>query len=547
MNIKAKLFICGEERELLTTNLNYNRLTDWNGKPTSALLGGTISVTFESEMYDDTFVDWIKSDRRGNKKIRHPFNLYQLRDGKIVFYKDEFDGVELFQYNFQDSVLVNYYETFDNQKGMQVTLTISTAMQDYRFFNNSTDWRRKSPTRYIKHWQESYIPPIKETSYKAQENKEPKKEKYFIEKIEIENLDEGSSNGGANKKEGLIHGKEYILKVTKYKNDKVPKNSNTIKWSYDYTNAKGEIVEGSINAKGDKATFKANDLDYCGNKITFYAYIESKENEAELEVFHHYRFRWFDRKRVLTQAQDRKVRPWRIDQGGTSLCGMACIFYLLAKKDPKGYYNLVEELHRIGETTYNKYVVSPNSDSYKLYDVKPLSNDHPNIPDVDWITMAVTRNKESSFGYTGKINQDASAINWPSIMTKLSEKLLACNDVSTEGVYSSVIARRISIKITEQKVDDINKQINKGYKLMLMIDSDLISDDGDTLFSSYQEFHWVVLEKTIRKIQAWDSKGRIINNYDFKVYSWGSDSRYLKTQITWEHFAKNYYGYIKVK
>ncbi|GFD83292.1 hypothetical protein KUL118_61540 [Tenacibaculum sp. KUL118] len=50
MNIKAKLFICGEERELLTTNLNYNRLTDWNGKPTSALLGGTISVTFESEL-----------------------------------------------------------------------------------------------------------------------------------------------------------------------------------------------------------------------------------------------------------------------------------------------------------------------------------------------------------------------------------------------------------------------------------------------------------------------------------------------------------------
>ncbi|KAF9658229.1 type VI secretion system tube protein TssD [Tenacibaculum sp. ZH5_bin.1] len=180
MNIKAKLFICGEERELLTTNLNYNRLTDWNGKPTSALLGGTISVTFESEMYDDTFVDWIKSDRRGNKKIRHPFNLYQLRDGKIVFYKDEFDGVELFQYNFQDGVLVNYYETFDNQKGMQVTLTISPAMQDYRFFNNSTDWRRKSTTRYIKPWQESFIPPIEDTPYKAKETNKSEKKPQII-------------------------------------------------------------------------------------------------------------------------------------------------------------------------------------------------------------------------------------------------------------------------------------------------------------------------------------------------------------------------------
>nr|BFF40399.1 hypothetical protein BACY1_22040 [Tenacibaculum mesophilum] len=180
MNIKAKLFICGEERELLTTNLNYNRLTDWNGKPTSALLGGTISVTFESELYDDTFVDWIKANRTANSKVEYPANLYLLRDGKIVFYKDEFDGVELFQYNFQDGVLVNYYEAFDNQKGMYVTLTISPAMQDYRFFNNSTDWRRKSPTRYIKHWQESFIPPIKETPYKAKENKESQKEKSLL-------------------------------------------------------------------------------------------------------------------------------------------------------------------------------------------------------------------------------------------------------------------------------------------------------------------------------------------------------------------------------
>ncbi|MHC9089991.1 type VI secretion system tube protein TssD [Tenacibaculum sp. IMCC1] len=177
MNIKAKLFVCGEERELLTTNLNYNRLTDWNGKPTSALMGGTISVTFESQMYDDSFAEWIKANRTANSKVEYPANLYLLRDGKIVFYKDEFDGVELFQYNFQDGVLVNYYEAFDNQKGMYVTLTISPAMQDYRFFNNSTDWRRKSPTRYIKHWQESFIPPIKETPYKAKENKESQKEK----------------------------------------------------------------------------------------------------------------------------------------------------------------------------------------------------------------------------------------------------------------------------------------------------------------------------------------------------------------------------------
>jgi hypothetical protein len=177
MNIKAKLFVCGEERELLATSLNYIRLTDWNGKPTSALKGGTFTVTYESQMYDDTFIEWGIADRADNKKVEYPANLYLLRDGKVVFYEDDFDGVELFQYNFQDGVLINYHEVFDNQKGMYVTLTISPAMQDYRFFNNSTDWRRKSRTRYIKPWQESFIPPIKDTPYKARENNEPKKEK----------------------------------------------------------------------------------------------------------------------------------------------------------------------------------------------------------------------------------------------------------------------------------------------------------------------------------------------------------------------------------
>ncbi|WP_440121278.1 type VI secretion system tube protein TssD [Tenacibaculum sp. Ill] len=175
MNIKAKLFVCGEERELISTSLNYIRLTDWNGKPTSALMGGTFTVTYESQMYDDTFIEWGIADRAENKKIDYPANLYLLRDGKVVFYEDDFDGVELFQYNFQDGTLINYHEVFNNQEGMYVTLTISPTMQDYRFFKNSTDWRRKSRTRYIKPWQESFIPPIKETPYKAQDNTRSKK------------------------------------------------------------------------------------------------------------------------------------------------------------------------------------------------------------------------------------------------------------------------------------------------------------------------------------------------------------------------------------
>ncbi len=173
MNLNAKLFVCGEERELLHTNIHYFRRTDEKAKVISALLGGFITVTFEAQMYDDNFVKWITANRIENKKIVYPFNRYTLRDGKVVFYEKDFDNLALFEYNFKDGALVKYHETFDNQKGLQVTLTISPAMQDYRFFNNSSHWREQSKTRYMMPWKESYLPPIKPSTYKSKETETP--------------------------------------------------------------------------------------------------------------------------------------------------------------------------------------------------------------------------------------------------------------------------------------------------------------------------------------------------------------------------------------
>ncbi len=47
-------------------------------------------------------------------------------------------------------------------------------------------------------------------------------------------------------------------------------------------------------------------------------------------------------------------------------------------------------------------------------------------------------------------------------------------------------------------------------------------------------------------MQALNSKGQIEYLYDFKVYTWGDNTTYLKKSITWKHFGKNYYSYIKV-
>ena len=99
---------------------------------------------------------------------------------------------------------------------------------------------------------------------------------------------------------------------------------------------------------------------------------------------------------VHEQAEARAKEPWRIDQGGTSLCGMASLFYLLAKKDGKGYIKLAKELFRTGEYKYNKYTIKPHEDAVEMYSVNPYKDkNHPRLPEVDWLTLASVSSKEA--------------------------------------------------------------------------------------------------------------------------------------------------------
>ncbi len=204
MNIKAKLFFKGEERILLKTSVNYERFIAWNGKPTSSLLDGTITVSFESQMYDDMFIESLYEHRFGKNysdDLKYWQKLYKPHDGKIVFYEDDNYEIELFQYNFKDAVIIELYEEFDNQYGMFVTMVISPAMQDYRFFEGSTKWEEYSPTRYVKWaWEESW-----REARKTQivSHKEPEIEECYI--VDFEDRSKRINE--------IIAGKKIILRL----------------------------------------------------------------------------------------------------------------------------------------------------------------------------------------------------------------------------------------------------------------------------------------------------------------------------------------------
>ncbi len=107
---------------------------------------------------------------------------------------------------------------------------------------------------------------------------------YAIEEIEILDLDEGSDNNGkGGTKEGMIYGKEYKLKVKKYFDNKKPKDLKIINWEYSYKADDGKLIIESIEDKGDEISFKVDNLDLCKKTITFYAYIESNEDEGKIK------------------------------------------------------------------------------------------------------------------------------------------------------------------------------------------------------------------------------------------------------------------------
>lgn len=369
-------------------------------------------------------------------------------------------------------------------------------------------------------------------------------------------LDQGSKNDRSGTTQpGMIFGNTYRFRVKNYVKNP-PLNILSIKWMIKYKSpSQNKWLEIPLSAKGDSITITFNDEDMCGRYIFVRAYVYNAENEGEYKEWKHNRFRWFDRSAVEDEIIERtdNGKPWLIDQAGTSLCGMACIFYLLAKEHPDAYKKFAKELFRTGIATFNNYTVKPSIEILEKEMIAIRTSKGikfvakgTGMPLVDYITMCGTRNTDNP-NYKGG-DEAFHAINWPPLMTSLSENLLGYKDVSSKGVYNPVKPLAYTSLDIKNKIDDINTQLKAGYRLILMIDSDLIDDIWD---AKDFDLHWVVLETPIIWNYVPGLLGPKVDEIDFNVYSWGTDpfgsSKYLRKTITSNHFMNNYNGYIKVK
>jgi len=399
-------------------------------------------------------------------------------------------------------------------------------------------------------------------------------------------LDLGSDNIAKSTKTqlGMIFGNTYHFRVKSYVKNP-PANLSNINWMLKYESpSQNKWLEIPLSAKGDSVKITFNDEDMCGRYIYVRAYVKNPETEAEYKQWKHNRFRWFNRLKVHQQINDRVKDPWKIDQKYSSLCGMAALYYVMIKHNPKTYENLAKELFRTGEYKIGTYVVKPHEKALSMYETKPTDSNYKSMgmSEIDWIVLATTRSKESlnsQFVYNGFENGDMDmlkAVNWPEMLTRMCKEVAGYTNAESFGLnlYSIMNKKGIEAKAHDYvsnsdllELQKIDKKHNAGHTILMMIDSDMIED-----VSSYNpknlttNSHWIVYEGGLT---FYDIHGNITAKVEladkvfFSIYTWGYNPTsqldeanksampnqvliYNHQRISIESFKSNYYGYIEI-
>lgn len=306
-----------------------------------------------------------------------------------------------------------------------------------------------------------------------------------------------------------------------------------------------------LTKEGSSVSLRVSDAQLCGNSVEMAVYVED-QCLCKCSVWVHYRFRFLQRPDILKQVSDRVVNPWKIDQRSTALCGIACIFYLLAEDNPLLYRRSVLELHRVGFVLIHTYTIQPPT---SLYDMNPASDDYPKgMPGADWIILASTRSKESFWGYRGRGREVLSAINWPPMLARLSRTLLNYDQV-VFNLYSPLKTFLNDMLFSSDKVhvliSRIQRSFEAGAKMIMLIDLDLLYNRANYNFRSLSRYHWIVYEGDLRmedRDGAATTDAHQAATIYFKSYTWGlaPDKSHTAKGISKRAFITNFYGYIEM-
>jgi hypothetical protein len=326
--------------------------------------------------------------------------------------------------------------------------------------------------------------------------------------------------------------------------------------------------------------------DMCGCEITVVAWQgENREADAmlgaKITVPVHNRFRWFDAQKFLKQVNERVKEPWRIDQGRSGLCGMAALYYLMIKKDAQAYKRLAIELHRTGIYDTGKCVIAPKNPV--MFDISPQTNQRFKnmlMWDADWIVLGGTRSSESSVDYDALDTHGPSEKSLGEAMGKVKgivNKIEAGAEYEyskAQGSYydyaagtSDPLEKKLLLDVAGYRsvsIQDDGKTKPNAVSILQQIDAEystgksqfVLDINANMIETNNFGGHWVVYAGGLNMLEL---PGKL----SFRIFTWARnpDTRMcysvegksrdfvlnVDTQIAYQVFIDNFYGYIKAE
>ena len=217
--IRAKLFILRQEIDLLWTDMNYVRETKVDGKPTTEVLGGYITMGFEATESSGVLAHWVTKGSDDDTFSEAD----RMENGEIHFYEEGAAETPKRTYKFKDAIPIFFKEVFDadNEEPLTIVMSISPAIQEYG-------------SSLIKDWNISHVSPSTPTpsQQEEEEKEEPKFLGYHFEDDNGKKIDQDKI-----RVDDVIH---LVIETENADGEKITLNLDDDNLDYKY---KGKVLE----------------------------------------------------------------------------------------------------------------------------------------------------------------------------------------------------------------------------------------------------------------------------------------------------------------
>lgn len=236
----------------------------------------------------------------------------------------------------------------------------------------------------------------------------------------------------------------------------------------------------------------------------------------------------------LLQRMDHFDYP---DQGGTSLCGPAALFYSLLIDRPDIYKQAARELWQYGTTKIGALSITPSKGCKNPSGSFYYPSGRARVSGLDWITLASLRDSENAIMSYSEVDDEVAGVTLWGALSGWFEK------VGYKKVFDN-------ISLSHSNLNDIialNKYIKQGYRVVSLISAGMLEDSGPNETSVKN--HWIVWEETVHapdgtELTEHSDLNTMIN---LTAFSWGRVKEQVRLKKSINYFMTHTFGALVFK